>query len=170
MRVITEPWLSRISPPCRATCRPSTRPSSRTSLSSSSVSASSSPPGSLSTRSVLVNHSLSSSSLPVQVTSSKFTRELYKELLIAAVASVFMGFGTLFLLLWVGIYVWVLFWLRSVIVRCSVSTINTCISTVCQCDFDNKNIQPFLSSSYYLTSSTSKWAKVVDIIFLCQSE
>ena len=41
----------------------------------------------------------------VQVTSSKFTRELYKEMLIAAVASVFMGFGTLFLLLWVGIYV-----------------------------------------------------------------
>ena len=40
-----------------------------------------------------------------QVTSSKFTRELFKELLIAAVASVFMGFGTLFLLLWVGIYV-----------------------------------------------------------------
>ena len=38
-----------------------------------------------------------------QVTSSKFTRELFKELLIAAVASVFMGFGTLFLLLWVGI-------------------------------------------------------------------
>ena len=43
--------------------------------------------------------------LSLQVTSSKFTRELFKELLIAAVASVFMGFGTLFLLLWVGIYV-----------------------------------------------------------------
>merc|ERR1712233_178195 len=40
-----------------------------------------------------------------EVTSSKFTREIFKELLIAAVASVFMGFGTLFLLLWVGIYV-----------------------------------------------------------------
>merc|ERR1712066_1077871 len=40
-----------------------------------------------------------------EVTSSKFTREFFKELLIAAVASVFMGFGTLFLLLWVGIYV-----------------------------------------------------------------
>ena len=40
-----------------------------------------------------------------QVTSSKFTREIFKELLIAAVSSLFMGFGTLFLLLWVGIYV-----------------------------------------------------------------
>nr|AQS22591.1 transmembrane protein 258 [Pseudodiaptomus poplesia] len=40
-----------------------------------------------------------------EVTSSKFTRELKKELGISAVASVFMGTGTLFLLLWVGIYV-----------------------------------------------------------------
>jgi hypothetical protein len=40
-----------------------------------------------------------------QVTSTKFTRELKKEVMISAVASVFMGFGTLFLLLWVGIYV-----------------------------------------------------------------
>ena len=41
----------------------------------------------------------------IKVTSSKFTREFFKEFLIASVASVFMGFGTLFLLLWVGIYV-----------------------------------------------------------------
>jgi len=40
-----------------------------------------------------------------QVTSTKFTREIMKELVISAVASLFMGFGTLFLLLWVGIYV-----------------------------------------------------------------
>ena len=40
-----------------------------------------------------------------EVTSTKFTRELKKELMISSVASVFMGFGTLFLLLWVGIYV-----------------------------------------------------------------
>lgn len=40
-----------------------------------------------------------------EVTSTKFTRELTKELMISAVASLFMGFGTLFLLLWVGIYV-----------------------------------------------------------------
>ena len=40
-----------------------------------------------------------------QVTSTKFTRELTKELIISGVASLFMGFGTLFLLLWVGIYV-----------------------------------------------------------------
>merc|ERR1712189_155125 len=40
-----------------------------------------------------------------EVTSSKFTRELMKEVVIAAVASLFMGFGTPFLLLWVGIYV-----------------------------------------------------------------
>ena len=41
----------------------------------------------------------------LKVTSSKFTRELKKELVISSVASVFMGFGTLFLLLWVGIFV-----------------------------------------------------------------
>merc|ERR1712083_882120 len=40
-----------------------------------------------------------------EVTSTKFTREIMKELVISAVASLFMGFGTLFLLLWVGIYV-----------------------------------------------------------------
>jgi len=40
-----------------------------------------------------------------EVTSTKFTREVTKELMISAVASLFMGFGTLFLLLWVGIYV-----------------------------------------------------------------
>jgi len=40
-----------------------------------------------------------------EVTSTKFTREIMKELGISAVASLFMGFGTLFLLLWVGIYV-----------------------------------------------------------------
>lgn len=40
-----------------------------------------------------------------EVTSTKYTRELVKEVLVSVVASVFMGFGTLFLLLWVGIYV-----------------------------------------------------------------
>lgn len=40
-----------------------------------------------------------------EVTSTKFTRDIFKELLVALVASVFMGFGVLFLLLWVGIYV-----------------------------------------------------------------
>ena len=40
-----------------------------------------------------------------EVTSTKFTRELVKEILISLVASVFMGLGTMFLLLWVGIYV-----------------------------------------------------------------
>ncbi|CAB4007459.1 transmembrane 258 [Paramuricea clavata] len=40
-----------------------------------------------------------------EVTSSKFTRDIYKELLVALVASLFLGFGILFLLLWVGIYV-----------------------------------------------------------------
>ncbi|XP_027439282.2 transmembrane protein 258 [Zalophus californianus] len=38
-----------------------------------------------------------------EVTSTKYT--IYKELLISLVASLFMGFGVLFLLLWVGIYV-----------------------------------------------------------------
>jgi hypothetical protein len=40
-----------------------------------------------------------------EVTSTKFTRDLYKELSVSFVASVFMGFGVLFLLLWVGIFV-----------------------------------------------------------------
>lgn len=40
-----------------------------------------------------------------EVTSTKFTRELIKEVLISLVASLFMGVGTLFLILWVGIYV-----------------------------------------------------------------
>lgn len=40
-----------------------------------------------------------------EVTSNKFTRDLSKELLVSLVASVFMGFGVVFLLLWVGIYV-----------------------------------------------------------------
>ena len=40
-----------------------------------------------------------------QVTSTKLTRELTKELMLASAASIFMGFGTLFLLLWTGIYV-----------------------------------------------------------------
>uniref|UniRef100_A0A8C6QNU4 Dolichyl-diphosphooligosaccharide-protein glycosyltransferase subunit TMEM258 n=1 Tax=Nannospalax galili TaxID=1026970 RepID=A0A8C6QNU4_NANGA len=35
----------------------------------------------------------------------KYTCDIYKELLISLVASLFMGFGVLFLLLWVGIYV-----------------------------------------------------------------
>ncbi|CAO2600680.1 Transmembrane protein 258 [Lemmus lemmus] len=34
-----------------------------------------------------------------------YTRDIYKELLISLVVSLFMGFGVLFLLLWVGIYV-----------------------------------------------------------------
>nr|XP_023018690.1 transmembrane protein 258 [Leptinotarsa decemlineata] len=40
-----------------------------------------------------------------EVTSSKKTRDLKKELLVALVASIFSGFGVLFLLLSVGIYV-----------------------------------------------------------------
>ncbi|XP_045702604.1 transmembrane protein 258-like [Phyllostomus hastatus] len=39
-----------------------------------------------------------------EVTSTKYTRDIFKELLISLVASLFMGFGVLFLLLWVGIY------------------------------------------------------------------
>ncbi|XP_013384077.1 transmembrane protein 258 [Lingula anatina] len=40
-----------------------------------------------------------------EATSTKYTRDLYKEILVSLVASIFMGFGILFLLLWVGIYV-----------------------------------------------------------------
>jgi len=40
-----------------------------------------------------------------EVTTTKKTRVFLKELTVASVAATFMGFGTLFLLLWVGIYV-----------------------------------------------------------------
>ena len=40
-----------------------------------------------------------------EVTSTKFTRAIRKELSMSIIASVFMGFGVLFLMLWVGIYV-----------------------------------------------------------------
>lgn len=40
-----------------------------------------------------------------EVTSNKYTRDLFKEFTIAFTAAIFAGFGTLFLLLWVGIYV-----------------------------------------------------------------
>uniref|UniRef100_A0A183CRW0 Dolichyl-diphosphooligosaccharide-protein glycosyltransferase subunit TMEM258 n=1 Tax=Globodera pallida TaxID=36090 RepID=A0A183CRW0_GLOPA len=39
------------------------------------------------------------------VTSTKKTRNLFKELFISTLASSFLGFGTVFLMLWVGIYV-----------------------------------------------------------------
>ncbi|KAL7053369.1 hypothetical protein AAHC03_026522 [Spirometra sp. Aus1] len=40
-----------------------------------------------------------------EITATKYVREFLKELLIAIMASIFMGTGVLFLLLWVGIYV-----------------------------------------------------------------
>ncbi|XP_032752521.1 transmembrane protein 258-like [Rattus rattus] len=40
-----------------------------------------------------------------EVTSTKYTRDIYKELLISLVASLFMGFGVLFLPLWVSVCV-----------------------------------------------------------------
>ena len=40
-----------------------------------------------------------------EVTSTKYTRDIYKELFVALFAALFMGFGTVFLLLWVGIYI-----------------------------------------------------------------
>jgi len=43
--------------------------------------------------------------LVYEVTTTKKTRSILKELFIAMVAASFMGFGLLFLLLWVGIYV-----------------------------------------------------------------
>lgn len=38
-------------------------------------------------------------------TSTKKTQNIFKELFIGALASFFLGFGTVFLMLWVGIYV-----------------------------------------------------------------
>ena len=40
-----------------------------------------------------------------EVTGTKFSRNLFKELLISLWSAVFLGFGVLFLMLWVGIYV-----------------------------------------------------------------
>ena len=40
-----------------------------------------------------------------EVTSTKYTRAIMKELIISIAASTFMGLGTLFMILWVGIYV-----------------------------------------------------------------
>ncbi|KAJ1524892.1 hypothetical protein ONE63_009756 [Megalurothrips usitatus] len=40
-----------------------------------------------------------------EVTSTKYTRDIWKELLVALVAAIFSGMGVLFLMLWVGIYV-----------------------------------------------------------------
>ena len=39
-----------------------------------------------------------------EATATKYTRNMAKELLVALVAAGFMGFGVLFLMLWVGIY------------------------------------------------------------------
>ncbi|CAD6196073.1 unnamed protein product [Caenorhabditis auriculariae] len=41
----------------------------------------------------------------LEVTSNKYNRSILKELTIASLAALFLGFGTTFLLLWVGIYV-----------------------------------------------------------------
>ena len=49
--------------------------------------------------------SIFNSGVRYEATSTKFKRDIFKELLVSLVASVFMGFGVLFLLLWVGIYV-----------------------------------------------------------------
>ncbi|GMR58122.1 hypothetical protein PMAYCL1PPCAC_28317 [Pristionchus mayeri] len=40
-----------------------------------------------------------------EVTSNKFTRSLAKEIVVATLAAAFLGVGSVFLLLWVGIYV-----------------------------------------------------------------
>ncbi|KAK0412788.1 hypothetical protein QR680_006411 [Steinernema hermaphroditum] len=43
--------------------------------------------------------------LVVEVTSSKKDRNIVKEFLLAAIAAGLLGFGTVFMMLWVGIYV-----------------------------------------------------------------
>ncbi|KAE8737769.1 hypothetical protein FOCC_FOCC016768 [Frankliniella occidentalis] len=40
-----------------------------------------------------------------EVTSTKYTRDIFKELVVALFAAIFSGMGVLFLMLWVGIYV-----------------------------------------------------------------
>ncbi|CAI4231549.1 unnamed protein product [Auanema sp. JU1783] len=43
--------------------------------------------------------------LVYEVTSNKYTRNIVKEISMAAFSSILLGVGSLFLLLWVGIYV-----------------------------------------------------------------
>uniref|UniRef100_A0A1I8ATK7 Dolichyl-diphosphooligosaccharide-protein glycosyltransferase subunit TMEM258 n=1 Tax=Steinernema glaseri TaxID=37863 RepID=A0A1I8ATK7_9BILA len=43
--------------------------------------------------------------LVVEVTSSKKDRNVVKEFLLAVTAAGFLGFGTVFMMLWVGIYI-----------------------------------------------------------------
>lgn len=68
-----------------------------------------------------------------EVTSTKLSRDLVKELVIALVAALFSGFGTLFLLLWVGIYVWsaLMFCLRYVCLVLSFWLINHQLKVDC---------------------------------------
>lgn len=40
-----------------------------------------------------------------QVTTTRYNRKIYQEAVLGAAASVTLGLGTLFLLLWVGVYV-----------------------------------------------------------------
>lgn len=40
-----------------------------------------------------------------EVTTSKFSRSLVREAATGGIASIFLGFGSLFLLLWTGVYV-----------------------------------------------------------------
>ena len=56
-----------------------------------------------------------------EVTATKFSRNLLKELTVSLVASLFMGFGVLFLMLWVGIYVWRLNKLNLFTFSCTLS-------------------------------------------------
>lgn len=43
--------------------------------------------------------------LPAQVTKTKISRDLVFEVVLSMVASVLLGLGSLFLLLWTGVYV-----------------------------------------------------------------
>ncbi len=96
--------------------------------------------------------------LRYEVTSTKYTRDLYKELLISLVASLFMGFGVLFLLLWVGIYVWKwvssLFTLSGCVITLCVlgGNYNICISQFRLCSQFWVYISPFGVERYKLTS------------------
>ena len=54
---------------------------------------------------IIIPSVVSLASHSYEVTSNKFSRNLIRELTLSFFASVFLGFGTVFLLLTVGIYV-----------------------------------------------------------------
>lgn len=59
----------------------------------------------LAVSSISVGLALSAVFFVYEVTKTKYTRKLVEEAVLAGFASILLGWGTLFLLLWTGVYV-----------------------------------------------------------------